>query len=293
MIERLSEGDLAGSLELASEKDDLGQSLLSLSTNLNEAVAQAESVAAGNYGSRIANVGKQDMLGNALNTMMEILETTKSENARQDWLISSQVELNEVMAGEQSLDQLTSAILNYLIPQLDAQIGTFYLSDDWEKTTAGSRKEEAYLELVSSYAYRSHTPGQERYRLGEGLIGQTALAGKIMLYDWTAEAPPMSTIHSGMGPIQIHYIAAVPIFIDTVLVGVFAIGKSTNFTDIESELLDLIRNAVAIALNTSKISLQANHSLQAVKNQKQILERQQKDLIDPAVINICTCCLIP
>ena len=279
LIERLSEGDLAGSLELASEKDDLGQSLLSLSTNLNEAVTQAESVTEGNYGSRIANVGKQDMLGSALNAMMEILEKTKSQNARQDWLISSQVELNDVMAGEQSLDQLTSAILNYLIPQLDAQIGTFYLSDDWEKTTAGSRKEEAYLELVSSYAYRSHTPGQERYRLGEGLIGQTALAGKIMLYDWTAEAPPMSTIHSGMGPIQIHYIAAVPIFIDTVLVGVFAIGKSTNFTDSESELLELTRNAISIALNTSKISLQVNHSLQAVQNQKQVLEKQQHDLI--------------
>jgi signal transduction histidine kinase/DNA-binding response OmpR family regulator len=62
-------------------------------------------------------------------------------------------------------------------------------------------------------------------------------------------------------------------------VGVIAIGKSTNFTDVESELLDLIRNAMAIALNSSRISLQANNSLQALKNQKQTLERQQQDLI--------------
>ncbi|MBW2690042.1 MAG: response regulator, partial [Deltaproteobacteria bacterium] len=279
LIQRLSEGDIVGPLKLASEEDILGQSLLNLTTNLNEAVAQAESVAKGNYSSRIANVGKQDMLGNSLNSMMEILEKTMRQNARQDWLMTSQVQLNDVMAGGQNLHELTSAILNFLIPHLGAQIGTFYLSEDWEETTKGGGDPEAYLKLASSYAYKSHASEQERYKLGEGLIGQTALAGKIVQYDWTAEGPLMPTLHSGMGSIQTHHIAAVPIYLDTKLVGVIAIGKSSNFTDIESELLELIRNAMAIALNTAKIGLQVSHSLDAVKNQKQILEKQQKDLI--------------
>jgi len=279
LIEELAAGDLSGSPKIASTEDVLGQSLQNLITNLNGAVIQAQDVAKGNYSSRIADVGKQDMLGSSLNTMMEILETTMRQNTIQKWLISSQVQLNEAMAGEKSLQELTSRILNYLVPHLGGQIGTFYLSQDWQEPTAAGIEQKEYLELVSSYAYKSATPGTERYKFGEGLIGQSALADTIMHYDLAAEETAMPTIYSGMGTLQIQHIAAVPVFLDAILIGVFAIGKPTHFTDTQTNLLDLVRNSIAIALNTSKVGKQVNLSLQAVSNQKQTLEKQQQDLI--------------
>src|SRR4029077_1411676 len=90
-------------------------------------------------------------------------------------------------------------ILSELAPVVSAQHGVFYIMD------SSANGAESELKLLASYAYRSRKGVANRFKLGEGLVGQCALEKErirltnvpsdyIHISSGLGEAPPLNII---------------------------------------------------------------------------------------------------
>src|SRR5204863_3136778 len=102
-----------------------------------------------------------------------------------------------MMQGQTNLETVSRLIMSELTPLVSAHHGAIFMMD-WEG-------QGAILKLTSTYAYRQRKGVENRFRLGESLIGQCALEKKTILltrvpHDYIhinsglGEAPPLNII---------------------------------------------------------------------------------------------------
>src|SRR5204862_3808688 len=77
--------------------------------------------------------------------------------------------------GQKDLLTVGRLILSELAPVVSAQQGVFYIMDTPAKT------DESSLRLLASYAYKERKNIDNRFKLGEGLVGQCALEKEKIL----------------------------------------------------------------------------------------------------------------
>ena len=189
------------------------------------------------------------------------------ENARSaDWLKSGLNDLNSVMRGEQSAPEIADKVLTYLVQHLSAGVGALYLLDD--------RAEE--LSLTATYALTRRKNLGDRFRLGEGLIGQAARERKaICLANVPADYLPIS---SALGESVPKVVVALPLLHGKRLIGALEIGAFAEFTDIQLEFLGLAQEAVAIGLSVSLSRQRLAELLEETQQQAEELRVQQEEL---------------
>src|SRR4029450_10739543 len=96
---------------------------------------------------------------------------------------------SRMLQGQKDLLTVGRLILSELAPVVYAQHGVFYIFD-------GSGNEPA-LELLASYAHHERSAVGNRFKLGEGLVGQCALEKEKIVV--TAAPPEYIRISSGLG----------------------------------------------------------------------------------------------
>ena len=189
------------------------------------------------------------------------------EGARNaDWLKSGLNELNSVMRGEQAAPELADKVLTYLVEYLKAGVGALYLLDE--------RAEE--LNLAATYAFTRRKNLGDRFRLGEGLIGQAARERKpICLANVPADYLP---IGSALGESVPKVVIALPLLHGRRLVGALEIGAFAEFSDAQLEFLSLAQEAVAIGLGVSLSRQRMTELLEETQQQAEELRMQQEEL---------------
>ena len=98
-----------------------------------------------------------------INEMIRNLKDTTLRNDEQDWLKTNLAKFTRMLQGQKDLLTVGRLILSELAPVVSAQQGVFYMMD-------GSA-EEPELQLLASYAYRERKGVNNRFKLGEGLVG--------------------------------------------------------------------------------------------------------------------------
>src|SRR5205085_5226713 len=105
---------------------------------------------------------------------------------------------SRLLQGQKDLLTVGRLILSELAPVVGAQQGVFYNMD-------ATKPDEPTLKLLASYAYKERKNIDNRFRLGEGLVGQCAMEKeKILLTNVPSdyikvasglgEAPPLNII---------------------------------------------------------------------------------------------------
>src|SRR5205807_6224545 len=111
-----------------------------------------------------------------INEMIRNLKDTTLRNDEQDWLKTNLAKFSRMLQGQRDLLTVGKLILSELAPVVSAQHGVFYIMN--------SSGEEPELKLLASYAYRERRGAKNRFKLGDGLVGQAALEKKrIVLTD--------------------------------------------------------------------------------------------------------------
>src|SRR5688500_701091 len=131
--------------------------------------------------------------------MIANLRDTTEKNQEQDWLKTNLAKFGRIMQGQKDLDSVAKLIMSELTPLVGANHGAFFLMDgDEERGTE-------ILRLMASYAYKARKHVANRFELGEGLVGQSALEKKpilltkvpddyIQINSALGEAPPRNII---------------------------------------------------------------------------------------------------
>src|SRR6185295_2921978 len=117
--------------------------------------------------------GEVAALKDNINEMIRNLKDTTLKNSEQDWLKTNLAKFSRMLQGQKDLLTVGRLILSELAPVVSAQHGVFYTMD--------MNKEEAQLKLLASYAYKERKHIDNKFRMGEGLVGQCALEKQKIL----------------------------------------------------------------------------------------------------------------
>ncbi|MDM8527561.1 response regulator, partial [Anaerolineales bacterium HSG24] len=261
---RLAEGDVNVDFAVQSEQDMLGNAFRQMVSYQREIAQSAERLAKGDLTVDVVAQSEKDILGNAFQQMIINLRKVTSENKNQIWRSTGQAELNNSMQGQQNITALAGNIICLLCEYLEAQVGVIYLLND------------DVLELADSYAFLYRESLANRFKIGEGLVGQVAREKKpIVLCDMPSDH---LRITSGLRELMPTNVVASPFMYEGEMIGVVELGTMSQFSERQMEFLEGAMQNIAIAFNTVQASSRMQVLLEQTQQQSEELQSQQEEL---------------
>jgi len=208
----------------------------------------------------------QFTLDQAFARMTGVLRRSRVEEQGRDWLKTGLNELNALMRGEQKTEEMAEKVLTFLAEYLSAGAGAFYLYDDKTQT----------LVLTASYAFTRRKNLSDRFKLGEGVIGQAAHEKKMICL--SSVPPDYLQIGSALGESAPHNIVALPLVHNGQLVAAMELGTFKPFSDQELDFLNQAMEGIAIGLGVAYSRQRINELLEQTQQQTEELRVQQEEL---------------
>lgn len=187
---------------------------------------------------------------------------------KQAWIAAGQVRLTEAMSGEQTILQLAENILEQVCDTLEIPAAVLYAAVEH-----GLRPIGGYAVLPDA----SHL-----IQAGEGPVGQ-ALKDKqpVLLGNVPAEAIHMGqipAIQSTLGSSNPHQVLIQPLLDGNRVAGVLELLLLDELEDDEQEYVQLVSNAIAVALSTVLEREKTNELLAETQRQAEELQAQEEEL---------------
>ncbi len=181
------------------------------------------------------------------------------------WVSNGQTGLNDIMRGEQNEEVLSRNIVQYLCKYLNAQVGTLYLRD-----------EKNILTLMGSYAFYKRKHLANKFKIGEGLIGQSAFEKEPIIL--TKVPKDYITISSSLGEVHPNNILVYPFMYNNEVSGLVELGTIDEFTFKHLDFLKRITETIAIAFNTAQAHDRITRLFEEAQQQAEELRTQEEEL---------------
>ena len=258
--------------------DNVNQLAGTLTSQLRAISDVATAVTKGDLTRSITVVAEGEVaaLKDNINQMIVNLRETTQKNQEQDWLKTNLAKFSGMMQGQKSLDAVSRLIMSELTPLVSAHHGAFFLVDGTEGGTP-------LLKLTSTYAYRERKHIANRFRFGEGLVGQCALERKTILL--TQVPADYITISSGLGEAAPLNIIVLPVLFEGEVKAVIELASFHAFSAIHQIFLDQLTETIGVVLNmiianmrTEQLLLQSQDLTQELQSQSNELTQQQEAL---------------
>jgi len=272
-----TEGKLGGQANVPGASGtwkDLTDNVNGLAANLTTQVrAIAEVATAVTKGDLTRSIsveasGEVDALKNNINEMIVNLRETTEKNTEQDWLKTNLAKFTGMLQGQRDLLTVSRLILSELAPLVRAKHGVFYTLDEEASPPA--------LQLQASYAYRERKGLGNRFRLGEGLVGQAALEQQaIVLTDVPGD---YVQINSGLGAATPTTIVVLPVVFEGQTKAVIELASFERFSATHMSFLEQFTESVGIVLNTIQATMRTETLLRQSQSMAQELQSQQEEL---------------
>jgi HAMP domain-containing protein/signal transduction histidine kinase/CheY-like chemotaxis protein len=250
--------------------DNVNQLAANLSTQVRAIAEVATAVTEGDLTRSISveAAGEVAALSDNINQMIANLRDTTQKNAEQDWLKTNLAKFSRMLQGQKDLLTVSRMILSELAPVVSASHGVFYGMD--------TAKDEPVLKLLASYAYRERKNVSNTFRLGEGLVGQSAFEkARILL---TSVPPDYIHINSGLGSAPPVNIVVLPVIFEDEVKAVIELASFEHFSDTHLTFLDQLTESIGIVLNTIEANMRTESLLTQSQSLAQELQSQQEEL---------------
>ncbi|HOG15903.1 MAG TPA: PAS domain S-box protein [Syntrophales bacterium] len=187
-----------------------------------------------------------------------------TERAASDWIKTGIARIDEAMHGDPDLETMGNRLIAEVAGTLGAQVGAFYLMDE----------NRQYLSFASGYAYARPEGVPERFRLGEGLIGQAALGKReFLVHDIPDD---YIKVTSGLGDGRPRSLVVLPLVHEDRVKGVIEIASLSMFTDFQR---DYLQRAVRICAINVEAAQNRERLARALAESRELTEelRQQHE----------------
>ncbi|HEY2714476.1 MAG TPA: HAMP domain-containing protein [Chthoniobacterales bacterium] len=261
--------------------DNVNQLAANLTTQLRAIADVATAVTKGDL-TRSIQVdarGEVAFVKDNINEMIGNLRDTTSRNNEQDWLKTNLAKFTRMLQGQKDLLTVGRMILSELAPVVSAQQGVFYIMN-------GS-PEDPELKLLASYAYRERKGVNNRFKLGEGLVGQAALEKERILLSNVPQ--DYVQVSSGLGEAPPKNIVVLPILFEGQVKAVMELSSIETFNPTHQAFLDQLTESIGIVLNTIEANtltedlLKQSQSLAGeLQNRQQELQQTNQELEEKA-----------
>src|SRR5213075_3477799 len=137
-------------------------------------------------------------------------------------------------------------------------------------------KDDPYLKLLASYAYRQRKNVDNRFNMGEGLVGQCALEKeKIVL---TSVPRDYLAISSGLGEATPLNIIVLPVVFEGQVKAVMELASFDEFSPAHQAFLDQLTESIGIVLNTIEANMRTEGLLKQSQSLAEELQSRQEEL---------------
>ncbi|QSX79105.1 HAMP domain-containing protein [Agrilutibacter solisilvae] len=242
-------------------------------TNQVRAIAEvATSVTQGDLTRSITvNVrGEVADLKDNINAMIGTLRATTESNREQDWLKTNLAKFSGMMQGQRDLITLGHMLLSELAPLVNAQQGVIYVV---ETSEVGGRP---LLRQLAGYADSREVDDERTLQFGEGLIGQCAAQGRIILLDQVV--PGSVQISSGLFNAVPRNVIVLPVLFEDQVKAVIELASLGEFTPSQRAFLEQLSRSIGLVLNTIEASMRTERLLSQSQQLAAELTSQQKEL---------------
>ncbi|MFL9829505.1 response regulator [Flavobacterium sp. ST-87] len=224
----------------------------------------AKQISEGNYDIEIEGA-KNDTLGSvsvSLNNMGKSLKESFRLLEDQEWLQAGIAELNNVMLGEKLIDVFSNDVVNFLAVYTNSSAGVLYVL------------EGDTLYAKAGYNFSSNAK-REKFKLGEGLIGQSAVSKELLELDIIEE----DAIHISyaLGEVRPTHIVAFPL-IDNKVEGVIELASLTTYTALELEFFKVIAKNIGVGLRATINRKHLSDLLEETQAQSEELRIQHSEM---------------
>lgn len=253
-------------IESTDEIGQLSESFNQLQKNLQLLVDQTNQVAKGDYSVTISPRSDEDEFSIALAAMVTALDKADKLAQEQNWYKTGQNLLNEKLRGDQTEDELSNVVADFLATYLNAQIATVYLHD-------GDKGE---LYLTGSYAFIKRKSLNDKFKVGEGITGQAAKNRQMISITNVPE--DYTRITSSTGDAVPRNIVVAPLLHNRQLAGVVELATTEVLTDQKLEFLKSVSETIAISLLSALSRKRLASLLEKTQMQAEELQTQQEEL---------------
>ncbi|HEY9678523.1 MAG TPA: HAMP domain-containing protein [Drouetiella sp.] len=215
--------------------------------------------------------GEVAILKDNINEMIRNLKDTTNKNMEQDWLKTNLAKFTSMMQGQRDMLTVANLILSEVAPLVRAQHGVFYINENDETG-------DATLKLMGSYAYQKRKHLSDRFKMREGLVGQTAVEKQRILV--TNAPDDYVKISSGLGEAAPINIVALPVIFEGDVRAVIELASFQAFSDIHLAFLDQLTESIGIVLNTIEANMRTENLLKQSQSLAQELQAQQQELTE-------------
>jgi CheY-like chemotaxis protein/HAMP domain-containing protein len=186
---------------------------------------------------------------------------------RSVWLRASLSELSDELRFELDPVEVARRSLSYLSRRISAVAGALYLDDG-----------RGGFSLAASYARGvDAAAGERRFVPGEGLPGQAALADELLVVNDVPAGYVRAA--SGLGEAPPNTLVLVPLFRSGKCVAVIELALFQAFRDEQRELLQSVREMLAIALDVARSRAKLRELLEISQKQTELLSAQETELM--------------
>ena len=205
-----------------------------------------------------------------MNLMIGTLRATTESNSEQDWLKTNLAKFSGMMQGQRDLQTLGQMLLSELAPLVGAQQGLIYVV---EAEDAGRPPR---LRQLARYADAPEAPQPATLALGEGLVGQCAAEGRLILLD---EVPAgLVQIESGLFSAVPRAVIVLPVLFEKQVKAVLELATLSGFTPSQRIFLEQLSGSIGIVLNTIESTMRTERLLAQSQQLAVELQSQQDEL---------------
>ncbi|MDX1530559.1 MAG: response regulator, partial [Rhodothermales bacterium] len=274
------EGQLGGQAEVPGASgtwrdltDNVNRLATTLTTQIRAITEVTTAVAAGDLSKKITvdAAGEVADLKDNVNEMIRNLKDTTLKNQEQDWLKTNLARFTQQLQGQKELHTVSKLILSELAPLVNVQHGAFYTADAGEDG-------DLTLKLLATYAYRARKGLSNRFRPGEGLVGQCALERERILI--TDLPDDYVRVNSGLGEAPPRNIVVLPFLFEGDVKAVVELASFHTFNDIHLTFLDQLTESIGIVLNSIEANMRTEALLTQSQSLTQELQSQQEELTE-------------
>jgi len=269
--------DMYVDIDSGDEIEEMGKALNKSISGLLEKTRFAKDIGNGNYDTSVELLSDNDVLGKSLIDTRDKLkkarkeeEERKKEEEKRKWANEGLARFGDILRqNHENINDLAYAVIRNLIKYLDANQGGLFIKND-------ENEEDVYYELAAAYAYNRRKYQIKEFRLGEGLIGTCAIEQKTIYM--TELPDSYIEITSGLGDANPSSLLIVPLMVEDNVLGVLEIASFNKFEKYEIEFIERIAQNIASTLSSTKTNERTAQLLEKTQQQAEEMSSQEEEM---------------
>src|SRR5206468_10051122 len=258
--------------------DNVNRLAANLTTQLRAIADVATAVTKGDLtrAIQVEAQGEVAFVKDNINEMIRNLRDTTLRNEEQDWLKTNLARFTRMLQGQRDFLTVGKLVFSEVAPLVSAQQGVFYMMDN--------SNGESELKLLASYAQQDGNGAKNRFKLGEGLVGQAALEKQRIFL--TNVPSDYTKVSSGLGEFRPTNTVVLPILFEDEVKAVMELCSVERFSPAHQAFLDQLTESIGIVLNTIEASTRTENLLKQSQSPAAELQKTNLELEEKARSNL-------